>query len=61
MARVGDTIYSPLYIELFPKSTRPFYDLFRRAALADLPWRASFYIAGNGIKVTQSKNGWHNF
>ncbi|ERL63167.1 ATPase AAA [Piscirickettsia salmonis] len=55
MARVGDTIYSPLYIELFPKSTRPFYDLFRRAALADLPWRASFYIAGNGIKVTQSK------
>ncbi|WP_235603275.1 AAA family ATPase [Piscirickettsia litoralis] len=56
IARVGDTLYYPLYIELFPKNIRPFYDLFRRAALADLPWRVSFQIAGNGIKVTQSKN-----
>ncbi|WP_235602957.1 hypothetical protein [Piscirickettsia litoralis] len=56
MTRIGDMMYSPLYIELFPKNVRPFYDLFRRAALADLPWRASFHISGNGIKVTQSKN-----
>ncbi|AKP73685.1 intracellular multiplication protein IcmB [Piscirickettsia salmonis] len=56
IARIGGMMYYPLYIELFPKSIRPFYDLFRRAALADLPWRVSFQIAGNGVKVTQSKN-----
>ncbi|WP_235602948.1 hypothetical protein [Piscirickettsia litoralis] len=50
VARVGDMIYAPLYIDLFPKDIRPFYDLFRRAVFADLPWRLSFYISDNGLK-----------
>ncbi|WP_235603262.1 hypothetical protein [Piscirickettsia litoralis] len=56
IARIGDTLYAPLYVELFPKNVRPFYDLFRRAIASDLPWRVSFHVSGHGIKVTQSKN-----
>lgn len=56
VARVGDMIYAPLYIDLFPKDIRPFYDLFRRAVFANLPWRLSFYISDNGLKITQAKN-----
>ncbi|MFZ9036198.1 MAG: AAA family ATPase [Francisellaceae bacterium] len=56
MARIGDMLYLPMYIELFPKSIRSFYDLFKRVMNADLPWRISYMISDEGIKVTQSKN-----
>jgi intracellular multiplication protein IcmB len=55
-ARIGDQIYAPLFIELFPKDIKPFYDLFRRLLSANLPWRISYFLGGDGIKITQSKN-----
>lgn len=55
-ARIGDTIYAPIYIELFPKDIRPFYELFRRMLPSNLPWRISYFVGPEGIKITQSKN-----
>jgi intracellular multiplication protein IcmB len=55
-ARIGDQIYAPLFIELFPKDIKPFYELFRRLLSANLPWRISYFLGGDGIKITQSKN-----
>lgn len=55
-ARIGDLCYAPLYIELFPKDIKPFYELFRRLISTDLPWRISYFIGGDGIKITQSKS-----
>ncbi len=54
-ARIGDMCYAPIFIELFPKDIKPFYDLFRRFLPANLPWRISYFIGGGGIKITQSK------
>lgn len=55
-ARIGDMCYAPVFIELFPKDIKPFYDLFRRFLTSNLPWRMSYFIGGEGIKITQSKN-----
>jgi intracellular multiplication protein IcmB len=55
-ARIGDQLYAPLYVELFPKDIKPFYELFRRTLNSKLPWRISYFIGGDGIRITQSKN-----
>lgn len=55
-AKIGDLIYAPLYIELFPKDIQPFYELFRRFLTSRMPWRIAFYLSGDGIKITNSKN-----
>lgn len=55
-ARVGDRVYAPVFIELFPKDIKPFYELFRRLINADLPWRVSYNIGSGGIDVSKSKN-----
>ena len=55
-AQIGDTVYAPMYIEIFPKTIKPFYDLFRRMLPSNMPWRISYLIAPNGMKITQSKN-----
>lgn len=55
-SRIGDMCYAPVFIELFPKDIKPFYDLFRRFLTSNLPWRVSYFIGGDGIKITQSKN-----
>lgn len=56
IARVGDLIYAPMFIELFPKDIKPFYDLFRRLLPSDVPWRIGYYVGPAGIKISQSKN-----
>lgn len=55
-ARIGDLIYAPLYIELFPKDVKNFYDFFRKGSVSNFPWRASFFISPKGIDVTKSKH-----
>ena len=60
-ARIGDTIYAPMYIEVFPKTIKPFYDLFRRMLPSHMPWRISYLIGPNGIKITESKNVFAQF
>lgn len=54
-ARIGDLCYAPMFIELFPKDIKPFYELFRRMISTDVPWRISYFIGGDGIKITKSK------
>lgn len=56
IVRIGDKIYAPMFIELFPKDIKPFYDLFRRVLSSDTPWRISYFVGSNGIKISQSKN-----
>ena len=55
-ARIGDQLFAPLFIELFPKDIKPFYELFRRMLNAKMPWRISYFIGGEGIRITQSKS-----
>jgi intracellular multiplication protein IcmB len=49
VARIGDKIYAPLFIELFPKETKSFQQLFNRVMAANLPWRISFMLESNGL------------
>ena len=55
-AKIGDRIYAPLFIELFPKEIKPFYELFRRLLPSHIPWRISYFIGGDGIKISSAKN-----
>lgn len=50
-ARIGDHIYAPITIDLFPKEIAPFSVLFTRALNAKIPWRISFLIEGDGMKA----------
>ncbi len=54
-SRIGDMCYAPIFIELFPKDIKPFYDLFRRFISSNTPWRISYFIGGEGIRISQSK------
>ncbi len=47
--RIGDRIYSCVYIDLFPKDIKPFSRLFARVLQAQIPWRISFLIESNGL------------
>lgn len=55
-ARIGDMMYAPIFVELFPKDIKPFYELFRRLLNSKLPWRISYFIGGDGIRISQSKS-----
>jgi len=48
-ARIGDRIYAPLFIDLFPKEIQRFNDLFQRCFAAGIPWRVSFSMESNGL------------
>lgn len=48
-ARVGDRIYSTVFIDLFPKDIQPFMRLFSRTLQTQIPWRISFFIESNGL------------
>ncbi|HLD16980.1 MAG TPA: type IV secretion protein IcmB [Coxiellaceae bacterium] len=49
-ARVGDRIYSCVYIDLFPKDIQTFVRLFSRTLQAHIPWRMSFLIDSHGLE-----------
>ncbi len=48
-ARIGDRIYAPITIDLFPKELATFGVLFNRATATHIPWRISFLIEGGGM------------
>lgn len=48
-ARIGDRIYSSVFIDLFPKDVQQFNALFIRTLPTHIPWRISFLIEGGGI------------
>lgn len=47
--RVGDKIYSSVFIDLFPKDVMDFNALFARTLQTHIPWRISFLIEGGGL------------
>lgn len=49
IARIGDKIYAPMFIELFPKEVKSFTQLFNRVMAANIPWRIAFMMESNGL------------
>ena len=47
--RVGDRIYSSVFIDLFPKEVQSFMRLFSRTLQTHIPWRVSFSIESHGL------------
>ncbi len=47
--RIGDRIYSSVFIDLFPREIQQFAALFNRTSQARIPWRISFMIDGGGL------------
>ncbi|MBN2690016.1 MAG: type IV secretion protein IcmB [Gammaproteobacteria bacterium] len=54
--RVGDRIYSSVFIDLFPKEVQTFFNLFSKILQAEIPWRISFLIEGGGLSSLRIKN-----
>lgn len=54
--RVGDRIYTPLYIDLFPQDLKSFVTLFSRTLPTRVPWRMSFLIESGGISAIRFKS-----
>jgi intracellular multiplication protein IcmB len=47
--RIGDRIYSSVFVDLFPNDIKPFIHLFNRVLSTQIPWRISFQIDSNGL------------
>ncbi|HSW94236.1 MAG TPA: type IV secretion protein IcmB [Gammaproteobacteria bacterium] len=54
--RVGDRIYTPLFIELFPQELKSFMVLFSRTLPTQVPWRMSFLIESGGNETLRFKS-----
>lgn len=50
-ARVGDKIYSTIFIDLFPKEIASFNTLFKKLINNSVPWRISFLIQSDGMNA----------
>lgn len=48
--RIGDRIYTSVFIDLFPNEIKPFMHLFHRVAPTQIPWRISFMMESNGLE-----------
>ncbi|WP_367606354.1 type IV secretion protein IcmB [Legionella sp. W05-934-2] len=53
--RVGDKIYSTIYIDLFPKDVRPFINLFSRILPSHIPWKMAFLVESEGLNTVKLK------
>lgn len=53
--RMGDRIFSNVYIDLFPKDIKPFIVLLQRTLAARIPWRISFFIESEGLAILRFK------
>lgn len=56
IARIGDKIYAPVYIELFPKEVQLFNRLYARCHASQIPWRVSFDIDSDGFNGLSLKS-----
>jgi intracellular multiplication protein IcmB len=54
--RVGDRIYAPLFIDLFPQELKSFLNLFSRTLPTQVPWRISFLIESGGYDILRFKS-----
>lgn len=53
--RIGDRIYSCIFIDLLPKDIKPFMALFQRTLAARIPWRISYFIESQGLSTLRVK------
>jgi len=54
--RVGDRIYTPIFIDLFPQDIKTFIQLFNRTLPTQVPFRMSFLIESGGLAVIRFKS-----
>lgn len=54
--RIGDRIYTPLFIDLFPQDLKSFVALFSRTLPTRVPWRISFLIQSGGLATLRFKS-----
>lgn len=54
--RIGDRIYSCIFIDLFPKDLQRFSDLLLRILPMQIPWRISFLVDSNGLESLKLKS-----
>ena len=54
--RVGDRIYTPIFIDLFPQDLKSFIALFARTLPTRVPWRISFLIESGGLATLGFKS-----
>ncbi len=54
--RVGDRIYTPLFIELFPQELKSFMVLLSRTLPTQVPWRISFMFESGGNATLRFKS-----
>lgn len=53
--RIGDRIYSSVFIDLFPRDLQRFSALLLRVLPMHIPWRISFLIESNGLESIKLK------
>jgi intracellular multiplication protein IcmB len=53
--KIGDLVYSSVFIDLFPKEIRAFSLLFNRVLQNKMPWRISFTVDGGGMNSLKIK------
>jgi intracellular multiplication protein IcmB len=54
--RVGDRIYTPIFIDLFPQDLKTFISLFSRTLPTRVPWRMSYLIESGGLGILSFKS-----
>jgi len=54
--QVGDRIYTPLFIDLFPQDLKSFLVLFSRTLPTQVPWRISFLMESGGLSALRFKS-----
>ncbi len=54
--RIGDRIYTAVFIDLFPKEIKPFTQLFQRILNAHIPWRISYFMDSKGLSSIQFRS-----
>ncbi len=54
--RIGDKIYSSIFIDLFPQDIQPFIKLFNRVLSSKIPWRISYLVEGEGLSTLRFKS-----
>lgn len=54
--RIGDRIYSSVFIDLFPKELQSFAQLFNRTVSTQIPWRISFSVESGGLSSLRLKS-----
>lgn len=54
--RIGDRIFTPVFIDLFPQELKSFIALFARTLPTRVPWRISFLIESGGLSTLKFKS-----